>query len=174
MGVAYFITFRLADSIGANVVITPCWEGLGSCAAAENARRCPHTIVPINNSTRGRKISLCIKRLSFKRESRAQPHPALFARTRFVFRIQRRRSFISKTTQAIPCNSSEKPTEGGTRCPQRVGRADAALPPNFRSSAMRWKRHLAPSASGIVLAEADRRWNVLSSTRWQNKYGFAA
>jgi hypothetical protein len=39
---------------------------------------------------------------------------------------------------------------------------------------MRWKRHLAPSASGIVLAEADRTWNVLSSTRWQSKYGFAA
>ena len=31
-------------------------------------------------------------------------------RTRFVFRIQRRRSFVSKKREAIPRNSSEKPT----------------------------------------------------------------
>src|SRR4029077_8132680 len=66
------------STIGANVLISPCCEGLGSCAAAENARRYTHTIVPINNSTRGRKISLCIKRLCSQRESRAQPHPDLF------------------------------------------------------------------------------------------------
>src|SRR4029077_6152104 len=41
------------------------------------------------------------------------------------------------------------------RSPERVGRADAAPPPNFRSTAMRWKLHLAPSASGIVFGEAD-------------------
>ena len=73
------------STIGANVVISPCCVGLGSCAAAGNAPRCTYTIVPINDSTRRRKISLCIKHLSFKRESRAQPHPALFAKNAFRF-----------------------------------------------------------------------------------------
>ena len=130
--------------------------GLGSCAAAENAPTCKHTIVPINNSTRRRKISLCIKHLSFKRESRALPDPALFAKNAFLFfEFREGAASVRKQREAIPCNSSEKPTEGVTRCPQRAGRTDAALPPNFRSSAMRWKLHLASSASGIVFGEAD-------------------
>jgi len=87
------------STIGANVVISPCCEGLGSCAAAENAPRCTYTIVPINDSTRRRKISLCIKHLSFKRESRAQPHPALFARRLSFSEFQSARSFVAKTAR---------------------------------------------------------------------------
>src|SRR5207237_9987052 len=67
------------STTGANVVVSPCREGVGPCAAAENSATRTHTIVTINNSTRGRRISLCIKRLSFKRESDVRQYPALFS-----------------------------------------------------------------------------------------------
>jgi len=171
--------------------------GRGSCAAAENAPTCTHTIVPINNSTRRRKISLRIKRLSFKRESRAQPHPALFTKNAFRFsnseKAQLRfednaRPFLATVQRSLP--KVERVVLNALAEQMRLCRLIFGPAQCDGNAILRLRQFASSSPPPLSLrrakGEADRRWNALSSvkergshgalrsTRWQSKYGFPA
>src|SRR4029077_10578853 len=98
---------------------------------------------------------------------RACPYQLFFLLLPFEFQSS---AASLRTARGHSGNSSGKPTEGGTRCPQRVGRSYAVFFVDPIRAILR--ERLAPWAIGIVFGEADPpvAQRLHGRTRWQTTY----